>query len=165
MKRQSFDTYLRALPDPDVRMQPLMEGRMTPDAVRWVALNTIRQVESRWHGITLEYAFRDLYVLSRRGYEWYILPYLIDVRDHFDLCLRYMLSGVVPKIPAERMGVAIPLESSLLLKKTEEVLNNHPMLSSYIRRIWFDRYYEAKDPAMIFRVLRQCKKLQDLLIP
>lgn len=76
-----------------------------------------------------------------------------------------MLSGEVRKTPAEHLSLATSLESSLLLRKTEELLENHPTLSSYIRRIWFDRYYEAKDTAMIFRVLRQCKKLQDLLIP
>lgn len=69
LKRHNFDTELHAPPDPDVRMQQLIKGRMTPDAVRWIASNTIRQVNSRWHGIALEYAFRDLYVLAWRGSE------------------------------------------------------------------------------------------------
>ena len=165
LNRHNFDTELHARPDPDVRMQQLVQGRMTPDAVRWIASNSIRQVNSRWHGIALEYAYRDLYVLSWRGGERYALPYVIDILDHSNLCLRYMLSGVLRKTPAEHLSLATSLESSPLLKKTDELLENHPTLSSYIRRIWFDRYYEAKDTAMIFRILRQCKKLQDLLIP
>ena len=76
-----------------------------------------------------------------------------------------MHSGVVRKTPAEHLSLATSSESSQLLRKTEQLLENHPMLSSYIRRIWFDDYYEAKDTTMIFGVLRQCKNLEDLLIP
>ena len=67
LKLNSLDTKFHALPDPDIRMQQLIKGRMTPDAVRWIASYTIRQVNSRWHEIALGYAFRDLYVLSWRG--------------------------------------------------------------------------------------------------
>lgn len=56
-------------PDPDVRMQRLLKGLMTPDSVRWTASNTIRKVSSRWHEMALKYAFRDIYVLSWRGSE------------------------------------------------------------------------------------------------
>lgn len=69
LKSRGLDTGLHGPPDPDVRMQQLIKGRMTPDAVRWIASNTIRQVNSRWHGIAVEYAFKDLYVLSWRGSE------------------------------------------------------------------------------------------------
>lgn len=76
-----------------------------------------------------------------------------------------MLSGVARHTPTEPLSLATSSESSLLLSKTEELLENHPTLPCYIRRIWFDGYYEAKSTAMIFGVLRQCKKLEDLLIP
>lgn len=69
LKSHGLDTEFHAPPDPNVQLQQLIKGRMPPDAVRWIASNTIRQVKSRWHGIALEYAFRDLYVLSWRGSE------------------------------------------------------------------------------------------------
>ena len=55
-----FDMELHAPPDPDVRMQRLLKGLMTPDSVRWTASNTIRRVNSRWHDLALKYSFRDL---------------------------------------------------------------------------------------------------------
>lgn len=76
-----------------------------------------------------------------------------------------MLSGVTRDTPAEHLSLATSSESSLLLSKTEKLLENHPTLPCYIRRIWFDGYYEARSAAMIFGLLRQCKKLEDLLIP
>ncbi|KAF6240259.1 hypothetical protein HO173_001870 [Letharia columbiana] len=142
-----FDMELHAPPDPDVRMQRLLKGLMTPDSVRWTASNTIRRVNSRWHDLALKYSFRDLYVLSWRGSE------------------KHMLSGVVRTTSLEHLSLSTFSDSSTFLSKTASLLENHPTLSSYIRRIWFDGYYEAKESAMIFGILRQCKKLEDLLIP
>ena len=93
------------------------------------------------------------------------LPRLIDVPVHPDLCLRHTLLGVTRKTPVECLSLATSSESSLLLRKTAVLLENHPKLSSCcIRRIWFDGYYKAESTAMIFGVLRQCKKLDDLSI-
>lgn len=58
---------LRGPPDPDVRMQRLLKDPITPGSVRWVAANSMRQVNSRFHELSLKYAFRDLYVRSRLG--------------------------------------------------------------------------------------------------
>lgn len=142
-----FDMGVHFPPDPDVRMQRLLKGLMTPDSVRWTASNIIRKVSSRWHEMALKYAFRDIYVLSWRGSE------------------RHTLSGVVRTTAAEHLRLATSLESSPFLRKTAELLGNHITLSSYIRRVWFDGYYEAKESAMIFGILHQCNSLEDLLIP
>lgn len=88
---------------------------------------------------------------------------MIILYDHADLCLRYMLSGVSRS--REHLSLTTSSESSTFLSKTAKLLEHHPTLSSYIQRIWFDGYYEAKESAMIFGILRQCKKLEDLLIP
>ena len=75
-----------------------------------------------------------------------------------------MLSGVVRMTAAEHSSSAPPLESSPLLRKTAELLENHLTISSYIRRVHFDGYHGAKESALIFGVLHQCKNLEDLLI-
>ena len=68
-KTYGFDMGLHAPPEPDTRISRLPKGLMTPDSVRWTASNTIRKVSPRWHEMALQYAFRDLYVLSWRGSE------------------------------------------------------------------------------------------------
>lgn len=145
-KTYAFDMGLHAPPDPDVRMQRLLKGLMTPDSVRWTASDTIRRVNPRWHDLALKYSFKDLYVLSWRGSE------------------KYTLSGIARTKPLEHLGLSTSSEFSPFLGKTAKLLENHPTLSSYIRRIWFDGYYEAKESAVIFGMLRQCKKLEDLLV-
>lgn len=91
--------------------------------------------------------------------------YLVNIFDNADLCLSHKLSGVVRTTPAKHLGLATSSEPSPFLRKTVNLLENHTALSSCIRRIWFDGYYEAKESAMMFRILLQCKKLEDLLIP
>ena len=59
-KTYAFDMGLHAPPDPDVRMQRLLKGLMTPDSVRWTASDTIRRVNPRWHDLALKYSFKDL---------------------------------------------------------------------------------------------------------
>lgn len=39
-KMYDFDMGLHAPPDPDVRMERLLKGLMTPDSVRWTASRT-----------------------------------------------------------------------------------------------------------------------------
>lgn len=75
-----------------------------------------------------------------------------------------MLSDVSWTEP-ERVNLATLSESISCLRKTAELLRNHPTLSSYIRRVWFDGYYQAKESDMIFGILHQCKKLEYLSIP
>lgn len=75
-----------------------------------------------------------------------------------------MLSDVSWTEP-ERVSLATLSESISCLRKTAELLGNHPTLSSYVRRVWFDGYYQAKESDMIFGILHQCKKLEYLSIP
>ena len=74
-----------------------------------------------------------------------------------------MLSGAFRTKP-DYLSIAPILDPSPFLKKTAHLLSNHPLLSTCIRRIWFDGYYEANESDMIFGIIHQCKKLEDLLI-
>ena len=84
--------------------------------------------------------------------------------DHADLCLRHMLLGVSRTEP-ERANLATLSESSPCLRKTAELFGNHPTLPSYVRKVWFDGYYQAKESDMMFEILHQCKKIEYLSIP
>ena len=82
------------------------------------------------------------------------------------LCLRYMPSGVLRAKPVEHLRLADSLAPRPFLKKTADLFEHCPTLSlSYVRRIWFDGYYDAKESAIIFAILRRCKKLEDILLP
>ena len=85
---------------------------------------------------------------------------------HTKLCLRYMPSGVLRAKSVEHLRLANPLSCRPFLRKTADVLEHCPTLSlSYVRRIWFDGYYDAKESAIIFEILRRCKKLEDIFLP
>ena len=59
-KKCDFDMRLHATPDPDLRMPRPGGYTLPPDSTRWDASNTIRQVNSRWHALALEYAFKEM---------------------------------------------------------------------------------------------------------
>ena len=54
------DMRLHAAPDPDLRMPRPGGYTLPPDSTRWTASSSIRQVNSRWHALALEYAFKEL---------------------------------------------------------------------------------------------------------
>ena len=88
------------------------------------------------------------------------------LRDLTKLCLRYMPSGVLRAKTVEHLRLADSLASRPFLRKTADLFEHCPSLSlSYLRRIWFDGYHDAKESAIIFAILRRCKKLEDIFLP
>ena len=59
-RKCDFDMRLHAALDPDLRMPRPGNYTLPPDSTRWDASNTIRQVNSRWHALALEYAFKEI---------------------------------------------------------------------------------------------------------
>ena len=65
-------TYgLSEAPEPlqDVQMQRTIRGRVCPDALKWYAIQSIRQVCRRWHDWAAEYALESLQITRWRGSE------------------------------------------------------------------------------------------------
>ena len=59
-KKCDFDMRLHAAPDPDLRLPHPGGYTLPPDPIRWTASNSVRQVNSRWHALALEYAFKEI---------------------------------------------------------------------------------------------------------
>ena len=65
-------TYgLSQAPEPlqDVHMQRVVRGHVSPDTLKWNAVDAIRQVDRKCHQWALEYALRNLYITRWRGSE------------------------------------------------------------------------------------------------
>lgn len=65
-------TYgLSQAPEPlqDARMQRVVRGQVSPDALRWNATQSIRQVRRQWHDWAAEYALENLQISRWRGSE------------------------------------------------------------------------------------------------
>ena len=85
---------------------------------------------------------------------------------HTKLYLRYMPSGVLRAKQVEHLRLADPLACRPFLRKTADLFELCPTLPlSCVRRVWFDGYYDAKESALIFAILRRCKKLEDVFLP
>lgn len=57
----------------DVRLQRVLRGHIVPDALRWRATESLRQVSRQWHDWVCLYALKDLYITRWRGSERYVL--------------------------------------------------------------------------------------------
>lgn len=65
-------TYgLSQAPEPlqDVRLQRVIRGQVSPDTLKWHAVDAIRQVSRQWHQWACEYSLRILYITRWRGSE------------------------------------------------------------------------------------------------
>ena len=65
-------TYgLSQAPEPlqDVQMQRVVRGQVTPDTLKWNAVDAIRQVNRQCHQWASEYALRSLFITRWRGSE------------------------------------------------------------------------------------------------
>lgn len=84
-----------------------------------------------------------------------------------EVALKYAFKGlyVLPDLDSEEYTHSENLECSCFLRKTVDFIENHPTVSFYIQRIWFSGCYETRDSDMILRLLRHCKKLQDVWVP
>jgi hypothetical protein len=52
-----------------VKLERYIRGRKPEDSLRWVAVNSIRQVNSTWRDWALGYAVNELYIRGWRGSE------------------------------------------------------------------------------------------------
>ena len=57
----------------DVRMQRVLRGHIVPDALRWRATESLRQVSRQWHDWVCLYTLKDLYITRWRGSERHVL--------------------------------------------------------------------------------------------
>ena len=65
-------TYgLSQAPEPlrDVHMQRVIRGQKAVDAIRWEAVDSIRQVNNQWHEWAVDYALREIYIRRWQGSE------------------------------------------------------------------------------------------------
>ena len=53
----------------DDGLQRILRGHIVPDALKWRATESLRQVNRRWHDWATLYALRDLYITRWRGSE------------------------------------------------------------------------------------------------
>lgn len=62
-------------------------------------------------------------------------------------------------------GVAVYRDPYCSLKKTARLFQDHDLLASSVRRIWFDGYYGADTSVLILKILRSCEALQYVTLP
>lgn len=65
-------TYgLSQAPEPlkDVHMQRVIRGQKAVDAIRWEAVDSIRQINHQWHEWAVDYALREVYIRRWQGSE------------------------------------------------------------------------------------------------
>lgn len=65
-------TYgLSQAPEPgrEPRLQRVIRGNVSPDALKWLAIETLRQVSREWHDWALGHALNSLYISRWRGSE------------------------------------------------------------------------------------------------
>lgn len=72
-------TYgLSQAPEPlqDVRMQRVVRGRVSPDTLKWNAVDAIRQVNRQCHQWASEYALRSIHITRWRGSERWLPAFI-----------------------------------------------------------------------------------------
>lgn len=62
-------------------------------------------------------------------------------------------------------GVAVYRDPYCSLKKTARLFQDHALLASSVRRIWFDGYYGAETNVLILNILRSCQALRYVTVP
>lgn len=62
-------TYGLSQTSESARLQQVVIGPSTPDALKWKACEAIRQVSRQWHDWACNYALKSLYISRWRGSE------------------------------------------------------------------------------------------------
>lgn len=143
-------TYgLSQAPEPlqDVRIQRVVRGRVSPDTLKWKAVDAIRQVNRQCHQWATEYALRNLYITRWRGSE------------------RWMQSRTLHNVETNLSSIAVYRDPYYSLRKTLQLFESNPALAWCVRRISFVGYHGAETNAMIFRILRCCTNLEHVTLP
>ena len=83
---QLLSTYTYGLsqasePGRDSRLQRVIRGRVSPDALNWQVIEDLRRVCRKWHDWATDYALRDLYISRWRGSERYVRFCIIILLD------------------------------------------------------------------------------------
>jgi len=178
---QLHSTYTYGLsqaPEPgrDVRMQRVIRGRTSPDALNRQVIEGVHQVNRRWHDWASLYAFRSLYISRWRGSERYIFSlYIISVvysglvvsnrRSTDRHSCRWLQSRTLDSLTLNPSSIAVYRDPYLSLRKTSDLLNRYPTLAFCVRRLWFNGYYSLETNALIFSILRYCINVDHLTVP
>ncbi|KAL2044457.1 hypothetical protein N7G274_003162 [Stereocaulon virgatum] len=128
-------------------MQHVVRGQLSPDTLRWTAVENVRQVCRQWHDWAAEYALENLYISRWRGSE------------------RWMQSRTLAMIRTNPSSVAVYRDPHHSLKQMLQLFEANPALALCVRRLWFDGYYGAETTAMIFRILRLCNNIDYVTLP
>ena len=160
-------TYgLSQAPEPlqNVPIQRVVRGQVAPDAVRWNAVQSIRQVARLWHDWASEYALKNLQISRWRGSERYA-PISEMVKFSYSSGFRWMQSRNLDKIHKDHSSIAVYRDPYHSLRKTAQLFERSPSLASCVRKIWFNGYYGAETMALIFSIIRLCNNLDHLTVP
>ena len=76
-----------------------------------------------------------------------------------------MQSRNLDTIQTDPSSIAVYRDPYHSLRKTDQLFEANPGLTSCVRRIWFSGYYGAEINAMIFNILRRCNNLEYLTVP
>ncbi|TID17154.1 D-lactate dehydrogenase [Venturia nashicola] len=134
-------------------IQKYIRGPVPPELQRWDAVLSIREVCTRWHEWSLQYALKDVYVKCWRGSErWCDLP--VERR-------RYRLYELNP----HRRGEKVYRDAHLTLTKTRNLFTTTPSVASHVRRLNFDGLYVPETDAKIIEIASSCSNLTSISIP
>lgn len=152
----------------DARLEPTLSGHTVPDASKWRATVSLRQVNRQWHDWASLYALRDLYITRWRGSERYflrqswpvMLVHLTDIAFS-----RWMQSRSLDTLRGKPSTISVYRDPYHSLKQTLHLFRASPGLGTCVHRLWFNGYYSPETVAMIFEILRYCPNLDHLTVP
>ena len=167
-KNAQYTYGLSQAPEPlqDVRMQRVVRGQVSPDTLKWNAVDAVRQVNRQCHQWASEYALSNLYITRWRGSERYSpFPTTFFVTTTDSWPLRWMQSRTLHTLQTNPSSIAVYRDPYHSLRKTLQLFESNPALAWCVRRISFVGYYGAETNAMIFGILRHCTKLDYVTLP
>lgn len=152
------------------KIQKYIRGPVPPELQRWDAVLSIREVCTRWHEWSLQYALKDVYVKCWRGSErWCDLPIERSefipnskcTHDTNNSSGRYQLYELNPHTRGEK----VYRDAHLTLTKTRNLFTTTPNVASYVRRLNFDGLYVPETDAKIIEIASSCANLTSISIP
>ncbi|KAL2002177.1 hypothetical protein VTN02DRAFT_474 [Thermoascus thermophilus] len=145
----TFSYGLTEAPQPlqHVKLERYVRGRRPEDALRWDAVDSIRQVNATWRHWALDYAVRELYIRRWRGSE------------------RWIESRELASLARPPSGQAVYRQPYNAVQETARCVAQCPDLARHVRRLWFHGFYTAETNAAIFQILARCRNLRSVTLP
>ncbi|SLM37794.1 hypothetical protein LPUS_07753 [Lasallia pustulata] len=117
------------------QMLRVVRGGLPPDALRWHATTSLRQVNRTWHDWALLYAIKTTWMEN------------------------------LTALQSKPSGIAVYRDPYCSLRRAARLFRDYPHVATCIRRLWLDGFYGAETNKIIFDMLPKCTQLQSVTLP